>query len=114
MLIDFDLTVLFSCLPFRYTVNLVVFFVDKKLPGMFDCFSFWTPISCLRHLILSAEMPERTGVSQPLLPMSAKGKDSKSVEEQHKLLNGKSADNTDWVCININFSWCFFIGSKSF
>ncbi|XP_039145475.1 phosphatidylinositol:ceramide inositolphosphotransferase [Dioscorea cayenensis subsp. rotundata] len=57
-----------------YTVNLVVFFVDKKLP----------------------EMPERTGVSQPLLPMSAKGKDSKSVEEQHKLLNGNSADNADW------------------
>lgn len=57
-----------------YTVNLVVFFVDKKLP----------------------EMPERTGVPQPLLPMSAKGKDSKSVEEQHKLLNGNSADNADW------------------
>ncbi|KAK1270418.1 Phosphatidylinositol:ceramide inositolphosphotransferase [Acorus gramineus] len=57
-----------------YTVNLIVFFVDKKLP----------------------EMPDRsTGTSPPLLPISAKDKDSKSKEEQLKLLNGNSLDTSD-------------------
>ncbi|KAG1371766.1 phosphatidylinositol:ceramide inositolphosphotransferase-like [Cocos nucifera] len=59
-----------------YTVNLVLFFVDKKLP----------------------EMPDRTGGSPPLLPLSVKEKDSRFKEENHKLLNGTSGDTTDWVC----------------
>uniref|UniRef100_A0A0E0JR36 Sphingomyelin synthase-like domain-containing protein n=1 Tax=Oryza punctata TaxID=4537 RepID=A0A0E0JR36_ORYPU len=68
-----------------YTVNLVVFFVDNKLP----------------------EMPDRTnGLS--LLPVTAKDKDgrtkeephklekdSKMKEEFHKLLNGNTVDSTD-------------------
>ncbi|XP_008811341.1 phosphatidylinositol:ceramide inositolphosphotransferase isoform X1 [Phoenix dactylifera] len=57
-----------------YTVNLVVFFVDKKLP----------------------EMPDRTGGSLQLLPLSVKEKDSRFKEENHKLLNGTSGDATDW------------------
>ncbi|TKW17736.1 hypothetical protein SEVIR_5G387700v4 [Setaria viridis] len=67
----------------RYTVNLVVFFVDKNLP----------------------EMPDRTnGLS--LLPVSSKDKDGRMKEELHKLdsrmrdevhklLNGNSVDATD-------------------
>ncbi|TKW17738.1 hypothetical protein SEVIR_5G387700v4 [Setaria viridis] len=66
-----------------YTVNLVVFFVDKNLP----------------------EMPDRTnGLS--LLPVSSKDKDGRMKEELHKLdsrmrdevhklLNGNSVDATD-------------------
>jgi len=64
----------------RYTVNLVVFFVDKKLP----------------------EMPDRT-TGVPLLPLSNKEKeirlkeerDSKLKDEFHKLLNGNHGDPTD-------------------
>eukprot|EP00268_Persea_americana_P062512 TRINITY_DN801_c1_g1_i1.p1 TRINITY_DN801_c1_g1~~TRINITY_DN801_c1_g1_i1.p1 ORF type:complete len:316 (+),score=27.20 TRINITY_DN801_c1_g1_i1:445-1392(+) len=57
-----------------YTVNLVVFFVDKKLP----------------------ELPDRTiGGPSPLLPLSAKDKDGWSKEEHHKLLNGNSGDSID-------------------
>ncbi|XP_050381745.1 phosphatidylinositol:ceramide inositolphosphotransferase 1 [Argentina anserina] len=55
-----------------YTVNLVVFFIDKKL----------------------AELPDRTAASL-LLPLSAKDKDSKTKEETHKLLNGISGDPAD-------------------
>ncbi|KAF8403017.1 hypothetical protein HHK36_011112 [Tetracentron sinense] len=52
-----------------YTVNLVVFFVDKKLP----------------------EMPDRVnGTTSPLLPLS------RTKEEYHKLLNGNSGDTADW------------------
>ncbi|XP_073114736.1 phosphatidylinositol:ceramide inositolphosphotransferase isoform X3 [Elaeis guineensis] len=58
----------------RYTVNLVVFFVDKKLP----------------------EMPDRTGGSPPVLPLSVKDKDSRAKEENHKLLNGNSGETADW------------------
>ncbi|CAB4305339.1 unnamed protein product [Prunus armeniaca] len=48
-----------------YTVNLVVFFIDKKL----------------------AELPDRTnGAASLLLPLSTKDKDSKNKEENHKLL----------------------------
>ncbi|XP_039811399.1 phosphatidylinositol:ceramide inositolphosphotransferase isoform X1 [Panicum virgatum] len=66
-----------------YTVNLVVFFVDKKLP----------------------EMPDRTnGLS--LLPVSSKDEDGRTKEglhkldgrmrdEFHKLLNGNTVDATD-------------------
>ncbi|RWR81565.1 phosphatidylinositol:ceramide inositolphosphotransferase-like protein [Cinnamomum micranthum f. kanehirae] len=57
-----------------YTVTLVVFFVDKKLP----------------------ELSDRTiGNQSPLLPLSAKEKDSRSNEEHHKLLNGNSVDSID-------------------
>nr|AWA44726.1 hypothetical protein SS34H08_000002 [Saccharum spontaneum] len=72
-----------------YTVNLVVFFVDKKLP----------------------EMPDRSnGLS--LLPVSTKDKDGRMKEELHKLekdgrmmdefhklLNGNTVDATDWVLL---------------
>ncbi|KAL6503222.1 Phosphatidylinositol:ceramide inositolphosphotransferase 1 [Orobanche hederae] len=62
-----------------YTVNLVVFFVDKKLP--------------VRNPTL-AELPDRSnGAGSPLLPLS---KDNKSKEENHKLLNGNSGDSSDW------------------
>ncbi|KAK0585753.1 hypothetical protein LWI29_033584 [Acer saccharum] len=57
-----------------YTVNLVVFFVDKKLP----------------------ELPDRTSGNSPiLLPLSMKDKDSWNKEENHKLLNGNSVDPAD-------------------
>ncbi|KAG8376973.1 hypothetical protein BUALT_Bualt09G0120000 [Buddleja alternifolia] len=55
-----------------YTVNLVVFFIDKSLP----------------------ELPDRSnGGSALLLPLT---KDNKSKEENHKLLNGNSGDTADW------------------
>ncbi|XP_074271431.1 phosphatidylinositol:ceramide inositolphosphotransferase 1-like isoform X1 [Silene latifolia] len=57
-----------------YTVNLVVFFVDSKLP----------------------EMPDRSsGGASLLLPLSNKDKDSWNKEENHKLLNGNGLDPTD-------------------
>ncbi|KAH1084526.1 hypothetical protein J1N35_024287 [Gossypium stocksii] len=57
-----------------YTVNLVVFFVNKKLP----------------------ELPDRSnGNSLVLLPLSTKDKDSKTKEENHMLLNGNSVDHAD-------------------
>nr|XP_009388025.1 PREDICTED: phosphatidylinositol:ceramide inositolphosphotransferase-like isoform X2 [Musa acuminata subsp. malaccensis] len=58
----------------RYTVNLVVFFIDKKLP----------------------EMPDRSTGSQPMLPLNIKEKDGKPREENLKLLNGNSVDTADW------------------
>ncbi|CAM8952398.1 unnamed protein product [Rhodiola kirilowii] len=58
-----------------YTVNLVVFFVDKKLP----------------------DLPDRTsGASNLLLPVSTKEKDIRDKEENHKLINGNSGDPVDW------------------
>ncbi|KAE8730439.1 Phosphatidylinositol:ceramide inositolphosphotransferase [Hibiscus syriacus] len=57
-----------------YTVNLVVFFIDKKLP----------------------DLPDRSsGNLHMLLPLSTKDKDSKTKEENHKLLNGNSVDPAD-------------------
>ncbi|KAL4600198.1 hypothetical protein ACB092_11G180800 [Castanea dentata] len=56
-----------------YTVNLVVFFIEKKLP----------------------EMPDRTSGASLLLPLTSKDKDSRYKEENHKLLNGNSGDPTD-------------------
>ncbi|KAH7865715.1 hypothetical protein Vadar_010242 [Vaccinium darrowii] len=50
-----------------YTVNLVVFFIDHKLP----------------------EMPDRTGGLALLLPLS---KDTRTKEEFHKLVNGNPGD----------------------
>ncbi|GFY83703.1 inositol phosphorylceramide synthase 1 [Actinidia rufa] len=55
----------------RYTVNLVVFFVDHKLP----------------------ELPDRTSGAAFLLPLS---KDSRTKDENHKLLNGNTGDPLDW------------------
>ncbi|KAF7845429.1 phosphatidylinositol:ceramide inositolphosphotransferase 1 [Senna tora] len=57
-----------------YTVNLVVFFVDKKLP----------------------ELPDRSIASATmLLPLSNKDKEGRIKEENHKLLNGNSGDPAD-------------------
>lgn len=70
-----SLTLFFGLFYDRYTVNLVVFFVDNKLP----------------------EMPDRTGSIAPLLPLSSKEKD-RTKEENHKLLNGMNgnAGDADW------------------
>ncbi|OIV89607.1 hypothetical protein TanjilG_15802 [Lupinus angustifolius] len=57
-----------------YTVNLVVFFIDKKLP----------------------ELPDRSSAATSLLPVSTKDKDGRTKEENHKLLNGNSGDPADW------------------
>ncbi|XP_040869781.1 phosphatidylinositol:ceramide inositolphosphotransferase 1 isoform X1 [Glycine max] len=57
-----------------YTVNLVVFFIDKKLP----------------------ELPDRSIAAATLLPLSTKDKDNRTKEENHKLLNGNSGDPADW------------------
>ncbi|TMW99186.1 hypothetical protein EJD97_002931 [Solanum chilense] len=54
-----------------YTVNLVVFFVDKQL----------------------AELPDRTSAAL-ILPLS---KDSKAKEENHKFLNANSGDPAEWM-----------------
>ncbi|KAI3474696.1 hypothetical protein Pfo_029881 [Paulownia fortunei] len=55
-----------------YTVNLVVFFIDKKLP----------------------ELPDRSnGAAALFLPLT---KDNKTKEENHKLMNGNSGDSADW------------------
>lgn len=57
-----------------YTVNLVVFFVDKKLP----------------------ELPDRSiAAAATLLPLSTKDKDGRNKEENYKLLNGNSGDPAD-------------------
>ncbi|KAI4356550.1 hypothetical protein L6164_000567 [Bauhinia variegata] len=56
-----------------YTVNLVVFFVEKKLP----------------------ELPDRS-VAVALLPLSSKDKEGRTKEENHKLLNGNGVDPADW------------------
>lgn len=43
-------------------------------------------------------MLDRTsGPLSPVLPLSSKDKDTKSKEENIKLLNGNSGDNIDWV-----------------
>lgn len=57
-----------------YTVNLVVFFIDNKLP----------------------ELPDRSIAAATLLPLSTKDRDSRTKEENHKLLNGNSGDPADW------------------
>ncbi|EXB30486.1 hypothetical protein L484_006036 [Morus notabilis] len=57
-----------------YTVNLVAFFVDNKLP----------------------ELPDRSvGSTTPsVLPLSTTDKDSRNKEEFHRFMNGSSADIT--------------------
>ncbi|GJT71215.1 hypothetical protein Tco_1030501 [Tanacetum coccineum] len=62
----------------RYTVNLVVFFVDNKLP----------------------EMPDRS-LGVLLLPLS---KDSRTKEEGTKLMNGNSGDPIDRLIALKNFN----------
>ncbi|KAG2628521.1 phosphatidylinositol:ceramide inositolphosphotransferase-like isoform X2 [Panicum virgatum] len=56
-----------------YTVNLVVFFVDKKL----------------------TELPDRSAGSAPILPVSTKDKDTKLKEENTRSLNSNSGDSAD-------------------
>lgn len=61
-----------------YTVNLVVFFIDKHLHDI--------------------EVSERSG-GLPLLPLNTKEKDGQSKEEVHKLINGNGAGidaSSDW------------------
>lgn len=60
-----------------YTVSLVVFFVDNKLP----------------------ELPDRSPgtISLPLLPLSAKDEDGKNKEEHKKFPNGNSIYTVDLV-----------------
>ncbi|KAL6508018.1 Phosphatidylinositol:ceramide inositolphosphotransferase 2 [Orobanche gracilis] len=56
-----------------YTVNLVVFFIDRTLP----------------------ELPDRSNGSATLfLPLTKDNRSNK--EENHKLLNGNSGDSADW------------------
>ncbi|KAK6234963.1 Sphingomyelin synthase-like domain - like 4 [Theobroma cacao] len=57
-----------------YTVNLVAFFLDGKLP----------------------ELPDRSSgaTAPPLLPLSTRNKDGKNKEEHQKLLNGNSLATT--------------------
>uniref|UniRef100_A0A0D6R631 Sphingomyelin synthase-like domain-containing protein n=1 Tax=Araucaria cunninghamii TaxID=56994 RepID=A0A0D6R631_ARACU len=59
-----------------YTVNLVVYFIDRQLPE---------------------EGTERSGSgsSLPLLPINGRDKDSRTKEEHHKLMNGNSGDSPD-------------------
>ncbi|KAA8516347.1 hypothetical protein F0562_016640 [Nyssa sinensis] len=54
-----------------YTVNLVVFFIDNKLP----------------------ELPDRSSGATVSLPLS---KDGRMKDENHKLLNGNHGDPVDW------------------
>lgn len=64
-----------------YTVNLVVFFVDKKL----------------------TELPDRSAGSTSALPITVKDKDSKLKEEKSRLLNVNSVDAADrrpWTQMN--------------
>ncbi|KAG8647708.1 phosphatidylinositol:ceramide inositolphosphotransferase 1 isoform X2 [Manihot esculenta] len=57
-----------------YTVNLVVFFISKKLP----------------------ELPDRSsGAASLLLPLSTKERDIMNKEENHKLINGNSVEPAD-------------------
>ncbi|XP_015873922.2 phosphatidylinositol:ceramide inositolphosphotransferase 1 [Ziziphus jujuba] len=56
-----------------YTVNLVVFFLDKRLP----------------------EMPDRSSGSTSILPLTNKDKDSKNKEELQKLTDINSVGPTD-------------------
>ncbi|KAL9429378.1 hypothetical protein AB3S75_031234 [Citrus x aurantiifolia] len=75
-----------------YTVNLVVFFIDKKL----------------------LELPDRTSRNLPLLlPVSGKDKEARTNEENHKLLNGNPVDSADWRQ-RTQVNGKFFFGLKFF
>lgn len=50
---------------------------------------------------VTPEMPDRSGATSSLLPLNIKDKDSRTKEENHKLLNGNSGDPADrvwWIC----------------
>lgn len=50
------------------------------------------------NIVINAELPDRTnGAASLLLPLSTKDKDSKTKEENHKLLNGMAGDPADRV-----------------
>lgn len=57
----------------------------------------------LTLICIHTELPDRSGAAL-LLPLS---KDSRTKEENHKLLNGNSGDPTDWV-LKMAFSTLFF------
>jgi len=87
----------------RYTVNLVVFFVDKKLTGEKESppvlewsFPMWFHISPTLEFH-PVELPDRSVGSTSVLPVSAKDKDTKLKEENTRLLNGNSMDSADRV-----------------
>ncbi|KAG6432428.1 hypothetical protein SASPL_104004 [Salvia splendens] len=70
-----------------YTVNLVVFFVDKKLPD--------ADILILTLFLSPEELPDRSsGSTSQLLPLS---KDTRIKDEHHRPLSGSSGDSSDWV-----------------
>ncbi|KAK4767305.1 hypothetical protein SAY86_015055 [Trapa natans] len=93
-----------------YTVNLVVFFIDKKFPGLLKISQithkmsskidfFWVSRTDANFLLCFTELPDRSGggMAPMLLPLSVKDKDGWNKEENHKLLNGNSVDPADWV-----------------
>lgn len=71
--------------------------------GHFLYFEFTSIIVFLAYqltvdlLCFHTEMPDRSGGSTTLLPVSVKDKESRSKEELHKLLNGNSVDSADRV-----------------
>ncbi|KAG5554038.1 hypothetical protein RHGRI_011792 [Rhododendron griersonianum] len=69
-----------------YTVNLVVSFIDHKLPASLFFFLILI-LTCI-----NAELPDRSGGAALLLPLS---KDGRTKEENFKLLNGNSGDPID-------------------
>jgi hypothetical protein len=82
----------------RYTVNLVVFFVDKKLTGKPSSVPFSVRMFqffCNHSIYLHAELPDRSAGSASVLPMSVKDKDSKLKEENTRLLIVNSVDAAD-------------------
>ncbi|KAG6435744.1 hypothetical protein SASPL_100619 [Salvia splendens] len=69
-----------------YTVNLVVFFVDKKLPD--------ADVLILTSFLAPEELPDRSsGSTSQLLPLS---KDTRIRDEHHRPLSGSSGDSSDW------------------
>lgn len=103
---------MFAC---RYAVNLVVFFVDKNLPGqwrsmnsgLLETFVFSLASFVKLGCYGIAEIPDRSSVGASLLlPVSNKDKDSWNKEENHKLLNGNSVDPMDRVCRSFQSRFC--------
>lgn len=94
---------------YRYTVNLVVFFISKKLPGQYhDTFGFLTALCSvwvgnLTFKLSTAELPDRSsGAASLLLPLSTKERDIMNKEENHKLINGNSVEPADRVWWSFN------------
>ncbi|KAL6865129.1 hypothetical protein ACP4OV_016280 [Aristida adscensionis] len=82
-----------------YTVNLVVFFLDKKLTGIKNLLVGLSLSQVASFIVTvqihSAELPDRSAGSASVLPVSAKDKDSKLKEENTRLLNGNPGDSAD-------------------